>query len=177
MMRGVATAHSGPDVVKVLPRAVAALFVAFALASVTVTEARAADDTYCVGARYKLGAPFLDLTKVRPHKLTDFGLDPIVRIDRVQRFDGNAEQTIAYAYYNRAGLAELAPVPWGDMTGADRDAFVAMTARIGVALLSSTIAPPPTFGNGFILFFAGKKMNKALNGELKLAECEKLPRD
>ena len=133
----------------------------------------ASDDLYCFGARYKLGQPFIDSSKLRPGVLTNLGIDPIKRIDRVQRRLGDESQTIAYVYYNGSGLAALAPAVESDTTPGDKNEFATILSRIGLKAPPRNFIPGTRFGNGFALFFAGMQLDKALGPRLSVVACKK----
>ncbi len=132
------------------------------------------DDTYCSGARYAVGNPFLDTSKVDPHSdsLINLQYDPIVKIDRVQRGGGEARRTIAYVYYNRQGLADLAPAREATTTPADKDEFRRILTRIGGIDPSAWKRLPPTeLGDGFIRFLARTRLNEVLDSGNSVEPC------
>jgi hypothetical protein len=142
------------------------------LSLAAIGSAAAADDIYCFGARYKVGQPFIDSSKLRPGTLTDLGYEPIVRIEGVEQRRGAVSRTIAYVYYNDRGLTALAPAVESSTTDAEKDEFMVMLSRIGIKPPAPDLVPGTRFGNGFLRFFVGTQLDKSMDSTLELVKCQ-----
>ena len=144
------------------------------LSLATIGSVAAADDIYCFGARYKVAQPFIDNSKLHrgTFALTNLGYDPIVRTERVEQRRSAVSRTIAYVYYNDRGLTALAPADESRTTDAEKDEFALMLSRIGIRAPAPDLIPGTRFGNGFLRFFVGTRLDKTLDSTLELVKCQ-----